>query len=302
RRLRTGVLPSCDDPICACSQCSVTMMISSKDTKDTIAFLITTVYHTQIRNWIVPYLRIERVRHVIEKTDTIDAAPKQEPSVTARVPAQSVPAPASAVSAQLRTLVWILVIGGIAPALDTTIVNVALPTLGHALNTTVSTSQWTITGYLLALAIALPASGWLTDHSGGKKLWLSTLTLFVLGSALAGLSWNIDSLIVFRIFQGAAAGILTPLLIILLLRMAKGTSLGSLMAIATLPAVIVPVLGPVVGGLIIGSLDWRWIFYVNVPICIIGALLAWWKLPADEPLQNRDSFDIPGLIDRKSVV
>jgi EmrB/QacA subfamily drug resistance transporter len=208
----------------------------------------------------------------------------------------SAPAPTSAISAQLRNLVWILVIGGIAPALDTTIVNVALPTLGHALNTTVSTSQWTITGYLLAMAIALPASGWLTDHIGGKTLWLITLTLFVLGSALAGLSWTITSLIVFRIIQGAAAGVLTPLLTTLLLRMAKGTSLGSLMSIATLPAVVVPVLGPVVGGLIIGSLDWRWIFYVNVPICIIAIILAWWKLPADEPLQKRYSFDILGLI------
>lgn len=186
----------------------------------------------------------------------------------------TVSAPPSAVSAQVRTLVWILVIGGIAPALDATIVNVAIPTLGHALNTTLSTSQWTITGYLLALAIALPASGWLTDHIGGKKLWLIALTLFMLGSALAGLSWNITSLIVFRIIQGAAAGVLTPLVTTLLLRMAKGTSLGSLMSIATLPVVAAPVLGPVVGGLIIGNADWRWIFYVNVPICLIAVLLA----------------------------
>lgn len=206
------------------------------------------------------------------------------------------PTSSSAISAQLRNLVWILVLGGIAPALDTTIVNVAIPTLGHAFNTTVSTSQWTITGYLLALAIALPASGWLTDHIGGKKLWLITLTLFMLGSVLAGLSWNITSLIVFRVIQGAAAGVLTPLLTTMLLRMAKGTSLGSLMSIATLPAVVVPVLGPVIGGLIIGSLDWRWIFYVNVPICIIAILLAWWKLPADEPPQKRYSFDILGLL------
>src|SRR5262249_46647766 len=104
------------------------------------------------------------------------------------------------------------------------------------------------------------------------------------------------SLIVFRIVQGAAAGVLTPLLITLLLRLATGTSLGSLMAIATLPAVVVPVLGPVVGGLIVGYVDWRWIFYVNVPICIIGVLLAWWKLPADEPLRKRYSLDFLGLI------
>ena len=206
------------------------------------------------------------------------------------------PTPPSAISGQLRNLVWILVIGGLAPSLDSTIVNVALPTLGHALHTTVSDSQWTITGYLLAMGIAIPASGWLTDHIGGKKLWLITLTLFMLGSMLAGVSWNITSLIVFRAIQGAAAGIVVPLLTTLLIRAAKGVGLGSLMSIATLPAVVIPVLGPVIGGLIIGYLDWRWIFYVNVPICIIGLLLAWWKLPADEPVQNRYSFDILGLL------
>ncbi len=206
------------------------------------------------------------------------------------------PAPTAAISSQLRNLVWILVIGGLAPSLDSTIVNVALPALGHALHTTVSDSQWTITGYLLAMGITIPASGWLTDHIGGKRLWLITLTLFVLGSALAGVSWNITSLIVFRVIQGAAAGIVVPLLTTLLVRSAKGVGLGSLMSIATLPAVIIPVLGPVIGGFIIGYLDWRWIFYVNVPICITGILLAWWKLPADEPLQKRYSFDIPGLI------
>lgn len=206
------------------------------------------------------------------------------------------PTPTSAISGQLRNLVWILVVGGLAPALDTTIVNVALPALGHALHTTVSDSQWTITGYLLTMGIAIPASGWLTDHIGGKKLWLITLTLFMLGSALAGASWNITSLIVFRVIQGAAAGIVVPLLTTLLIRAAKGVGLGSLMSIATLPAVIIPVLGPVIGGFIIGYLDWRWIFYVNVPICIIGVLLAWWKLPADEPLQNCYPFDVLGLI------
>jgi len=206
------------------------------------------------------------------------------------------PTTTSAISGQLRNLVWILVIGGLAPALDTTIVNVALPALGHALHTTVSASQWTITGYLLAMGMAIPLSGWLTDHIGGKKLWLITLTLFMLGSALAGASWNITSLIVFRVIQGAAGGIVIPLLTTLLIRAAKGVGLGSLMSIATLPAVIIPVLGPVIGGFIIGYLDWRWIFYVNVPICVIGVLLAWWKLPADEPLQKRYPFDILGLI------
>lgn len=206
------------------------------------------------------------------------------------------PTPAPAISPQLRNQMWILILGGLAPLLDSTIVNVAIPTLGHALNTNVATSQWTITGYLLALAISLPASGWLTDNLGGKKLYLISLIVFVVGSALSGAAWNITSLIVFRIIQGAAAGILTPLMTTLIFRMAKGVNLGYIMSVVALPTVAVPVLGPVIGGLIIGYADWRWIFYVNVPICVIAALLALWKLPADDQVSTRYPFDLLGLI------
>jgi MFS family permease len=149
----------------------------------------------------------------------------------------------------VRNLVWILVLGGLAPALDTTIVNVALPTLGHALHASVTTSQWTITGYLLAMGIAMPASGWLTERFGGKKLWLFALSFFLLGSVLSGAAWNMESLIVFRVIQGAAAGMLMPVVTTLMIRLAGGGGLGKLMAIATLPVVVVPVFGPVIGGL-----------------------------------------------------
>lgn len=202
------------------------------------------------------------------------------------------------VSSSLRNLVWILVLGGFAPALDTTVVNVAIPTLGHALHTTVDTSQWTITGYLLAMGITIPASSWLLERLGGKRLWLSALIFFLLGSVLSGAAWNIDSMIAFRIIQGAAAGILTPLVTTLIIRLAKGITLGSLMAVATLPIVVIPIFGPVVAGLIIGHLDWRWIFYVNVPICLAAAALAWWKLPDDKPSTEAEkhSFDLPGFL------
>jgi EmrB/QacA subfamily drug resistance transporter len=199
------------------------------------------------------------------------------------------------VSKELRNLVWILVLGGLAPALDSTIVNVALPTLGHALHTTVAASQWTITGYLLAAGIAMPASGWLTGRLGGKKLWLWALAFFLLGSMLSGAAWNMSSLVTFRIIQGAAAGILMPLVTTLMIRIAGSGGLGKLMAIATLPVVVVPVFGPVIGGLIIGHLDWRWIFYVNVPLCLIAGFLAWQKLPHDEPATEKHSFDFAGL-------
>jgi EmrB/QacA subfamily drug resistance transporter len=200
------------------------------------------------------------------------------------------------ISSSLRNLVWILVLGGFAPALDTTIVNVAVPTLGHALHTTVDISQWTITGYLLAMGIVIPASGWLLERLGGKKLWIMALAFFLLGSVLSGAAWSIDSMIIFRVLQGAAAGILTPLVTTLIIREAKGVPLGSLMATATLPIVVIPIFGPVIAGLIIGHLDWRWIFYVNVPICLIAAALAWWKLPSNEPSAEKHPFDLFGFL------
>lgn len=204
--------------------------------------------------------------------------------------------PTQKITKSLRNLVWILVLGGFTPALDSTVVNVAIPTIGRELHTTVATSQWTITGYLLAMAIVIPASAWLLERLGGKKLWLLALVFFLAGSILSGAAWSIESMVVFRIIQGAAAGILTPLVVTLIIRQAKGIPLGSLMAVATLPIVIVPVFGPVIAGLIVGHFSWRWIFYVNVPITFLAVALAWWKLPKDEPPGEKHQFDLLGFV------
>jgi EmrB/QacA subfamily drug resistance transporter len=199
-------------------------------------------------------------------------------------------------SLSLQKLVWILILGGLAPLLDTTVVNVALPTLSHNLHTTVGLSQWTITGYLLAMGIVIPASKWLLERLGSKKLWLLALLFFLIGSVLSGAAWNIDSMIVFRVIQGAAAGILTPLVMTLILRAANGAPLGNLMSTATLPTVVVPIFGPVIAGLILNNFSWRWIFYINVPIVLGAMALAWWKLPADEPSAEKHPFDLLGFL------
>lgn len=99
----------------------------------------------------------------------------------------------------LRRLTWILVFGALAPALDTSIVNVALADLSRGLGTPVSTMQWVITGYLLAMGMAIPVTGWLVERFGGKRIWMFSLALFLAGSVLSGAAWNIDSLIVFRV-------------------------------------------------------------------------------------------------------
>jgi EmrB/QacA subfamily drug resistance transporter len=196
----------------------------------------------------------------------------------------------------LRRLVLILVLGALTPALDTTIVSVALPTLGSDLHASVATTQWVITGYLLASGIAMPVTAWTSLRFGGKRMWLFSLALFLAGSLLAGAAWSIGSLIVFRLVQGAAAGLMLPIVTTLLVQAAGPRRLGRLMAVASLPVVVVPIFGPVIGGLIVDNASWRWIFYVNLPICLAAIGLAWRVLPADPPSTGTARLDVTGLL------
>ncbi len=182
---------------------------------------------------------------------------------------------------ELLRLSLILAAGGIAPALDTTVVNVALATLGRSLHATVPTLQWVTAGYLLALAMAIPLTGWAIERLGGKRLWLTSLGVFLFGSMLSGIAWNADALIVFRVLQGVGAGVLMPTLQTILARAAGPRRIGRAITVITYIAVVAPILGPLAGGLVLSHLGWRWIFYLNVPICVLGLYLAWRGLPAD---------------------
>jgi EmrB/QacA subfamily drug resistance transporter len=182
----------------------------------------------------------------------------------------------------LVKLTAILLTGAMAVVFDTTIVNVALATLGRDMHVPVATTQWVVTAYVLALAMVVPISPWLMARLGAKRAWMSSLALFLVGSVLSSLAWNMDSLIVFRVLQGVGGGLMLTLVQIMLVQAAGGRSLGRLMALVGLPAMIGPVLGPVIGGLIITHAGWRWMFWVNVPFCVAGLLLAWRGLPKDE--------------------
>jgi EmrB/QacA subfamily drug resistance transporter len=192
-------------------------------------------------------------------------------------------------------LAAVLVLGALAPLLDSTIVTIAIHTLGIELHTSVSTVQWVSTAYLLALAMAVPITGWAANRFGAKRMWIIALALFLLGSMLCGVAWNIGSLIAFRVVQGIGGGLMLPILQTLLLRAAGRDRIGRLMAVVTLPALIGPILGPVIGGLLVGHLDWRWIFYVNVPICIAAIVLAVRVLKPD-PEPTAAALDVPGLL------
>jgi EmrB/QacA subfamily drug resistance transporter len=194
----------------------------------------------------------------------------------------------------LVKLAVILLVGVMAVVFDTTIVNVALATLSRDLDVGIATTQWVVTAYVLALAMVVPISGWAMRRFGGKRVWLLSLALFLAGSILSSLAWNMPSLIAFRVLQGIGGGLMLPLAQNLLVEAAGGRSLGRLMALVSLPVLIGPVLGPVIGGLIISHLSWRWMFWVNVPFCVAGLLLAWRGLH-DDGQRARPRLDVWGL-------
>jgi EmrB/QacA subfamily drug resistance transporter len=204
-------------------------------------------------------------------------------------------AAAGRIDPELMRLAAILLVGAIAALLDTTIVNVAIRTIGRDLHAPLGVVQWVMTGYLLSYGMVIPLSGWALARFGGRATWLTALGVFLAASVAAGAAWNIGSLIAFRVVQGIGGGLLIPVLTTLLVQAAGGRPLGKLMATVSLPAVVVPILGPVVGGLIVSSLSWRWIFYVNVPICLAGLALAWRGLPPSRGPAAAPRLDVAGL-------
>jgi EmrB/QacA subfamily drug resistance transporter len=197
---------------------------------------------------------------------------------------------------ELRRTSTVVVLGSIMSILDTTIVAVALATLARDFHTSVTTIQWVATGYLLALAMVTPVSGWAIDRYGAKRVWMLSTFLFILGSSLCGLAWSADSLIAFRVLQGLGGGMLLPVGQTILARAAGPQRMGRVMSIIGVPMVMGPVLGPVLGGLIVSNASWRWIFYINVPIGIVALILSQRWLPKfDREERLPSAFDRLGF-------
>ena len=189
----------------------------------------------------------------------------------------------------------ILVIGSITPLLDSTMVNVAIQSISVDSKCTMSVIQWVITGYMLAMGIATPISGWANKRFGGKRVYIFSLITFFAGSVLTALSWDIGSLIVFRLIQGLGAGLMVPITLNLLVQISGGKQLGRLMSYMSIPSALGPILGPVLGGVIVNGLGWRWIFYVNVPVILIAILLAVKGLPKDKISDPKGTLDWIGI-------
>ncbi len=191
-----------------------------------------------------------------------------------------------------------LIVGGVTAILDTTIVALGLHTLTVQLNAPISTIQWVSTGYLLALAIAIPFVSWAQARVGGKRLWLFALGLFVLGSTLSACAWNAESLIAFRVFQGLGAGMMLPLMQTLAMQNVDPKSRTRAIANISLPAALGPILGPMLGGLVLNWLPWRWLFLINVPVGIVGLILAALFISDDRPSRDapRQRLDVVGAV------
>lgn len=190
----------------------------------------------------------------------------------------------------------ILVVGALAPLFDTTMVNVSLHTIATEMETGLSDVQWVTTGYVLAMGLTVPLSGWATDRFGCKRAYIASIAIFLVGSILAMLSWNIQSLIGFAVVQGIGAGLLMPTLQTELVQISGGRNLGKIMSLISIPALLGPILGPVLGGLIVNSLSWRAIFLINIPLCLVTIPLALWGLPKDKLSGRKASLDVPGML------
>src|SRR4051812_20402933 len=194
----------------------------------------------------------------------------------------------------LLRLASVVVLGTIMSILDTTIVNVAIETLGRELHASLSSIQWVSTGYLLALATVIPLTGWSMERFGGKRMWMLSVTLFLLGSTLCGLAWSTESLVVFRVLQGFGGGMILPIGQAILAQAAGPQRMGRVMSVIGVPTLLGPILGPVIGGLIVDHFSWRWIFFVNLPVGVVALALAARILPASRR-DTRSPLDVVGL-------
>jgi EmrB/QacA subfamily drug resistance transporter len=201
---------------------------------------------------------------------------------------------------KVLTIAGVVVIGSIMSILDITVVNVALPTFqrvfaspGKELD--YSLVAWTVTGYTLALATVIPLTGWAADRFGTKRLYMTAIALFTLGSILCATATDINMLIAFRVIQGLGGGMLMPLGMTIMTRAAGPHRIGRLMAILGIPMMLGPILGPILGGWLIDAASWHWIFLINAPLGVIALIYAFMVLPKDAPVPS-ESFDFFGML------
>src|SRR3954447_15807149 len=198
------------------------------------------------------------------------------------------------IDARVWRISAVVILGSIMSILDTTIVNVALDTLARELDSTLSQIQWVVTGYMLSLAAVIPLTGWAARRFGAKRVYLTSLVVFTTGSALCGLASSTEELIVFRVLQGIGGGMILPIGQMMMADAAGPKRMGRVMSIVAVPALLAPILGPTIGGLILDNASWQWIFYANLPVGIAAVIAAVRVLPSVKP-GKVDPLDVRGL-------
>src|SRR5438874_4325623 len=189
----------------------------------------------------------------------------------------------------------VVTIGSFMTLLDSTIVNVALPSIIRDFHSSVSRGQMILTVYLLALAVVIPVSGFLGERTGLKRLYMVTVVGFTVSSAMCAFAWSMPSLIVFRALQGLGGGMLQPLSLAITFTMITPLERGRFMALLGLPMLVGPILGPTVGGYLVEYFSWRTIFLINVPIGIIDIVLAH-ALLSESAIRHQTRLDLKGLL------
>ncbi len=202
-------------------------------------------------------------------------------------------------SERIDPYVWkiagVVILGMIMLILDTTIVNVALRTLGQDLHSSIAQIQWVVTGYLLSLAAVIPVTGWAARRFGAKRVYMTSLVLFTAGSALCAVAASTTSLVLFRVLQGAGGGMIMPVGQLIMAQVAGPKRMGRVMGVVAMPAMLAPILGPVLGGVILQNLHWSWIFLVNVPIGVLAFIAGWRIIPHTES-GEAGRLDVLGLV------
>src|SRR6202040_749257 len=207
----------------------------------------------------------------------------------------SPPIPAEPSASSKRLLPWLVAVAFFMESLDTTILNTAVPAISEALRVTPLSMKSVLASYTLSLAIFIPISGWMADRFGTRRVFASAIGLFTLGSCLCGLSGDIHLLVASRVLQGCGGAMMVPVGRLTLVRTFAKSELIAAMSFVAIPALVGPMLGPIAGGLIVGYLHWRFIFFVNLPFGIVGLLLVHLYLP-DYREEKTHPFDAIGFI------
>ncbi|MEC3952691.1 DHA2 family efflux MFS transporter permease subunit [Nocardia sp. CDC153] len=197
---------------------------------------------------------------------------------------------------QARRAVVVVLIGAILAFLDATVVNVALKSLATDLGGSLDAIQWVVTAYLLVQAAVLPVTGWAARRVGAKRLYVVALLAFTLASVACAAAGSVGELVAARVEQGVGAGVMIPVGQMILLAAAGREGMARAMVAAGIPMVLTPVIGPTIGGLLLESLGWQWIFLINAPIGVVGLVLAVRLLPADVRDESARALDVFGLI------